>query len=207
MDTETVWRHIRDERRALAATLATLDDAEWATPSLCEGWTVKDVAAHVIASPTFGWVDFLVLMARNGFSFDRAVLRDGQRRGRAPAAQILAEFEKYDGSRALPPTTTPLEPLLDILVHTQDALRPLGRRHEMPPDAAAAAADRALARPQFLGRPALSGIRLVATDVDWSHGSGPEVRAPMQELLMLAAGRAASADLVEGEGIRRVRVA
>jgi hypothetical protein len=80
--------------------------------------------------------------------------------------------------------------LIDILVHTQDICRPLGIDHPMPVDAAAAAADRVLSTPRPIRRWAPpSGARLVATDVDWAHGAGPEARAPMQDHLLALTGR------------------
>lgn len=207
MDVEIVWRHIHEQRRALASILATLDADEWRTPSLCPGWSAKDVAAHVISSPQHSWGGFLVAMVRGRFDLNRTILVDGQRRGRAPVAEILAQFEQHDGSRSVPPTTTPLEPLIDVLVHTQDLLRPLGREHAMPPDAAATAADRASTQAEIFGNPPLDKVRLVATDIDWARGGGPTVEAPMQELLMLVTGRAADAALVEGDGRGLVRLA
>lgn len=207
MDIDTVWNHVQQQRRELAGTLATLADEEWATASLCPAWTVRDVAAHVISVPQLTLGPFLAACIRGGFRFNRVALLDAQRRGQAPVAEILAQYERYDGSRVKTPFVSDLEPLIDVLVHTQDILRPLGRSHEMPVDAAAVAADRALRLGMFLGRPRLKGVRLVAVDADWSHGAGPEVRAPMQELLMLCAGRAADAALVEGEGRELVRTA
>ena len=41
MDKATIWQHIHEERRSLAATLAGLDAEQWEHPFLCEGWTVK----------------------------------------------------------------------------------------------------------------------------------------------------------------------
>ncbi|UMG91335.1 maleylpyruvate isomerase family mycothiol-dependent enzyme [Nocardioides sp. TF02-7] len=207
MDVDEVWGHIHRERRALAAVLRTLDEEEWATPSLCPGWTAKDVAAHVIGSAQMTWGPLLAATVRGGFRFDRIALLDGQRRGRAPVAEILDLYERLDGSRVHPPVVTPLEPLVDVLVHTQDLLRPLGREHAMPVDAASVAATRALRTGRFLGRPRLGHVRLVATDTDWVHGAGPEVRAPMQEVLMICAGRPADGTLLEGDGRELVRTA
>ena len=89
------------------------------------------------------------------------------------------------------PTTTSVEPLVDALVHHQDVVRPLGLRHEMAPEAAAVAADRCRALAFLMGsRGVVKGARMVATDIDWSRGRGPTLTGPMQELLMVCAGRA-----------------
>lgn len=207
MDYEKVWGFVAAERRAFGGILQTLRDDEWLEPSVCPGWTVKDVSAHAIAHPQHRIRTLLPAMVRGRFNLDKAGLIDGRRRGRAPVDDILRQFEVYADARRLPPMTTPLEALVDTLVHTQDALRPLGRSYDMPPDAAALGADRSIAAHQKMFGHPVAGVRLVATDIEWSHGSGPEVRAPMQELLLLATGRAAAAELVEGEGAGRVRVA
>lgn len=207
MDYEKVWGFVAAERRALGGILQTLDAAEWHVPSVCPGWTVKDVMAHAIAHPQHHLRTLVPAMVRGRFDLARAGLIDGQRRGRAPVDDILRQFEVYADARRLPPMTTPYEALVDTLVHTQDALRPLGRSHDMPPEAAAAGVERSMAVHQKMFGHPVAGLRLVATDIDWSHGSGPEVRAPIQEVLLLVTGRAAAADLVEGDGAARVRVA
>lgn len=207
MDVETVWRRIHAGRRTLVEVLAGLDDAQWQSPSVCPGWTVQDVAAHVISAPQIRFRDFPGIIWRGRFDLNRAILLEGQRAGRAPTADILEQYARLDGSRGLAPATTPYEPMLDVLVHTQDIARPLGLEIEMPADAAAVSTDRALAHSRIFGRPQLDRVRLVATDIEWSHGSGPTVEAPMGELLLLATGRAADVRRVAGAGTALVRTA
>lgn len=206
MEIEQVWRAVSRHRRALRAELADLDDAEWSAPSSCPGWTVKDVAAHVIAGPQYTWASFVPLIVRGRFDVNRAILVDGRRRGRVPAPDVLRQFDQYADVHHAPPTTTAYEALIDILVHSQDALRPLGRALDLPPEAAAVAADRVFHHQKMFGRP-LQGVRAVATDIGWTRGEGPTVAAPMQELLLLATGRAADVRLVSGDGAALVRTA
>ncbi len=133
---------------------------------------------------------------------DRAIYADVKRRGRQPVAEILADFATYDGSRHHVPVTTHVEPLVDVLVHTQDILRPLGLRHAMPVDAAAAAADRArLLAPMLGSRRVVRSVAMVASDVDWSAGRGPVVEGPIQELLMLCTNRPADRSRLSGPGM------
>lgn len=194
MDKTTVWRHIHGERRALAGHLATLDAEQWEHDSLCAGWSVRDVAAHVIATPQIGWREMLPLAPKMVRGYHRTIFEATLELGKQSTEEILAQYERYDGSTHHVPTTTHVEPLIDVLVHTQDALRPLGIEHEMPVDAAAFAADRAwlLFAPVF-GGPPRKGLRLVATDTDWTRGRADRVvEAPMQELLMFVTGRQAA---------------
>ena len=120
-------------------------------------------------------------------------------------ARILADYRRLDGSRRHPPGTTVREPLLDVLVHTQDIALPLGRHHAMPPEAARTAADRvwSVSFP-FRARRRLRGVTLTATDTDWRAGAGPEVRGPMEALLLLLTGRTAALDRLEGPGLALV---
>src|SRR5690606_32689775 len=103
-------RHVHAERRSLAATLATLTPEQWEHPSLCAGWTVRDVAAHVIATPQIGGREVARLFVTNlGRSYDAMIFRDVKRRGQQPVERILADYERYAGSRAKVPTTTVVE--------------------------------------------------------------------------------------------------
>jgi len=45
-----VWPLVHAERHALVDDLSRLTDEQWRTPSLCEGWTVHDVAAHLVGN-------------------------------------------------------------------------------------------------------------------------------------------------------------
>ena len=192
MDRDTLWCHIHHERNALAATLRTLTPEQWQHPSLCEGWTVKDVAAHVISTPQMGLGRTMGLFARNlGRGYNTMIFRETKRMSEAQSTdRILADFETYATSRHKVATTTTVEPLIDALVHHQDIVRPLGLRHDMDPTAAAVAADRVRLLAPLMGtRRVIRGVRMVATDVDWDRGKGPVVEAPMQELLMRCAGR------------------
>jgi uncharacterized protein (TIGR03083 family) len=206
MDHDTIWRHIHAERSALARTLAELDDGQWQQESLCPGWTVHDVAAHVISTPQIGWREMFGIVGRNlGRGYNAMIYREVKRLGaRETRESILADFVAYAGSTHHVPTTTSVEPLVDATVHHQDIVRPLGLRHEPDPEAAAVAADRCrLLRmsPASLRR----GVRLVATDTDWQRGKGPVVEAPMVELLMLCSGRAADPTRLRGDAVELVR--
>ncbi|WP_315093847.1 maleylpyruvate isomerase family mycothiol-dependent enzyme [uncultured Cellulomonas sp.] len=190
MDRDEVWRTIDAERAALASLLMSLDEDEWASPSLCAGWTVRDVAAHVISSPRATPTDVVRAMLRAGGDFDRAIYIEARRRAARPTEQIIEDYHLMAGSRRHPLGTTYVDPLVDVLVHTQDIAVPLGRVHAMPVDAAAAAAALVWRRTfPFRARRRLRGYRLVATDTAWSAGEGLAVEGPIQAILLLLTGR------------------
>jgi uncharacterized protein (TIGR03083 family) len=188
MDSETVWHHIDTERARLAEILGALPDEAWQQPSLCRGWCVRDVGAHL----TFAHArmrDVAWPALRTGFRYNAMI---GYAAVHSPLTprQIVDRLRSFVGSRRRAPFVSELEPLLDVLVHTQDVCLPLGIRHAMPVDAAAAAADRVLSLrgPMRLWKPP-SGVRLVATDVAWSYGDGTLVEAPIQTHLLHLTGR------------------
>jgi uncharacterized protein (TIGR03083 family) len=204
MDASTTWQHIHHERRALASLLADLPGDAWQRETLCAGWSVLDVAAHVISNPQITWGDIGRMSVRHlGRGGYNAMIFRAVKEWSADQTpeRVLADFDRYDGSQRHVPVTTRIEPLIDVLVHTQDILRPLGLQHEMPPEAAAVAADRARLQAWTMGW-RTGKVRLVATDIDWARGRGPEVRGPMQELLLVSTGRARVAKELTGDGVQ-----
>lgn len=194
METVQIWRYVDAERAALADLLSGLTDDEWSTPSVCPGWTVRDVAAHVISSPQARVLPVLTGMIRARGDFNRFVFQDARRAGaQYSGEEIVAQYRRFAGSRRHPVGTAPADPLLDVLVHTQDIVVPLGLSHEMPLEAAVVAADRIWSKSfPFKARKRLAGVRLVASDIDWSAGQGSEIRGPIAELLLLLSGRKTS---------------
>jgi len=190
MDSNTVWQHIDRERAWLADLMESLPPEAWQQPSLCEGWTVRDVGAHLTFAQT-RVRDLLWPAVRAGFRYD-ALVKDTALRSPLTHEEIVATLRGFVGSRRKVAFITDLEPLIDILVHIQDICRPLGIDHPMPPDAAAAAADRVLSTPRPIRQwKSPHGMRMVATDVDWAHGNGDDVLAPMGSHLLTLTGRKA----------------
>jgi uncharacterized protein (TIGR03083 family) len=203
MDHDQVWQAIDAQRRSLADLLADLPDDQWRQPSLCDGWTVRDVAAHLtLQQVSLGGM--IGMMAQWRGSLDQTIHHVACRRAAAlPTERIIAEIRDMVGSRRHNIGVTHLETLTDILVHGQDIAIPLGLRHDMPPQAAAIAANRVLSMrwpPPLPATRKVAGFRLTATDTSWSAGEGPEVRAPMAAILLVCAGRLAALPQLSGPG-------
>lgn len=205
MDRETIWDHTVAQRQALADILRGLTDEQWEHPSLCEGWRVRDVAAHVISSPQLDWGASLRVLPGLWRGYNGMIFHDVLRRGQASPEDILAQFDRFAAVRRGPAVVTHVEPLLDILVHTQDIVRPLGIDHHMPPEAAAVAADRARLLRMAGGR--IRSLGMTATDTDWARGDDALVEGTMEELLMLCTGRAPRWERLMGEGVADARAA
>jgi uncharacterized protein (TIGR03083 family) len=203
LDRDHVWQAIDGQRTSLTALLDDLSDDEWQQPSLCAGWTVRDVAAH-LTMQQLGLGDELRILCKWRGSMDRTVEHVARlRAAELTTGQIIAAIRGMIGSRRHNFGVTHLETLTDILVHSQDIAVPLGRRLDMAPDAAAAAASRNLSMRVPPPPPSVknvAGFRLTATDTNWSVGEGPEVRGPMAALLLVCCGRLVALPQLSGEG-------
>lgn len=204
MDVDLVWWTIDAERASVADLLESLSPAEWRAPSLCDAWRVGDVAAHLGLAQT-GLRDAAVAALRARGSFDRMIRDTALRAAGDEPAEYAARLRAMAGSRRTAPFLSPMEPLVDVLVHGQDIAVPLGRVRPMPTPAAAAAARRVweMGFP-FRARRRLAGLRLRATDADWTAGAGAPVEGPVAALLLLLTGRAAALDQLTGEGTERL---
>ncbi|WP_298799869.1 maleylpyruvate isomerase family mycothiol-dependent enzyme [Pseudonocardia sp. 73-21] len=193
---------VEAERLDLADFLESLDDHEWAEPSLCPGWTVHDVAAHLTLSTRQSSLVTLARVLRARGDIDAVFAAWARARSAAyDPAEVTAQLRATAGSTHRMVISSPFDPLLDILVHGQDIARPLGRERPVLAERAIPALGHAWTS-SFYGAPErFAGLRFVATDADWSTGDGPlEVRAPVGDLLLLATGRTAGLEGVSGPG-------
>jgi len=176
--TDDIWPVVHAERRALAADLEGLTAEQWQTPSLCAGWSVHDVLAHMVSTAKLTPPAFVVGLARSGFRFDRfTAKRIAAERAGGPAA-TLAAFRAVETSTSAPPGPT-LSWLGEALVHAEDIRRPLGIARQYPVDAVTAVTDFYAGSNVLIGgKRRVEGVTLQATDTDWSRGSGPSCRVP-----------------------------
>ena len=198
---------LRSERDALVTTLEQLSDEQWQAPSLCGGWRVVDVAAHLAWAPVLGPGAGLVAMARNRFSVNRMIARTAVAWSARGHGAILDQLRANAASGAKPIGMPQVAALADAVVHGVDVRRPLGLPHEVPTSALGPVADFALATPRPLDaviggspRRRVRGLRIVVPGTDWSHGSGPEVSLPPEAALRLLYGRPVTPHEVSGPG-------
>ncbi|MFG1708283.1 maleylpyruvate isomerase family mycothiol-dependent enzyme [Nonomuraea sp. M3C6] len=205
MNQEDIWAALGTERRALADLLGSLSADDWEQPSLCESWRVRDVAAHLALATRVSLPSAIVEFARARGSFDRFVRDTAVRHARLPIGEIVEQVRESATSHRRAPTTKPLDPLFDALVHAQDIAVPLGVDRAMPLDVARACAAFIWERGfPFYPQRRLRGLRLVATDVDWAVGEGDVVEGPVQALLLLLSGRPAALPSLRGAGTARL---
>ena len=206
VDKDFVFAAVADERRRIAVLIDGLDDAQLATASLCTGWDVKTVAAHLVSVFADGFWGFQAAAVRHG-GIHRGIDALARRRARSSAVDIADALRRGADHRLSPPVTGPVSGLTDVLVHGADIRIPLGIPFDPDPQLVTLALDfltggRALAFVPF-GR--LRGIGLLASDVDRSWGRGAEVHGPAAALMMAACGRDALADQLDGPGLALLR--
>lgn len=202
MNTGQIWRAVAAERAGLAELLARLPEEDWDRPSLCAGWRVREVVAHVVLSARadIGWI--LVNLIRARGSLDRAIRDTAVRHAEHRATgQLLGELRDSIDARVTVIGTTPADRLLDLLVHGQDIALPLGISRQMPGPAAWTAIDRIWTTgAPFHARRRFAGYRLVASDIDWAAGEGAVITGPIAALLLVVTGRREGWDRLTGDG-------
>jgi uncharacterized protein (TIGR03083 family) len=199
---QDVWSMVHAERAALLDDLKDLDDAGWQQPSLCDGWSVHDVVAHLVDTAATTRISFVVGLARARFDFDRQNARAVQRHRGASPQQMVERLARGASRTSTPPA--PLDSrLVEEVVHGEDIRRPLGLARTYQPEAVLRALRLQARTPVFFGgaKERVARVRLTATDADLAIGQGPEVRGPALGLLLALCERpGASADL-EGPGV------
>ncbi|GAA2828946.1 maleylpyruvate isomerase family mycothiol-dependent enzyme [Crossiella cryophila] len=206
MDRDQILDWTCRQRLRLADFLESLPEAEWQSRSLCPEWTVYEVAAHMTISTrmTFGGLVKAAIRARGDFDRMEATLAI-ERAARFTPAELIVQVREHAGSAKRTPGSGLLDPLTDALVHAQDIARPLGRVLAMPVEPTVPALEHVMKSPFYGARKRFRGMRLVATDVEWTSGEGAdEVRGPVGELLLLATGRAAGLAGLTGAGAERL---
>lgn len=192
---------VHAERRALANYLEGLSPEQWAAQSWCEKWTVQDVTGHIIAAANITAPHFFGGFIKSGFSFDKFVEGDLRQYAAGSPADVLARFTPIITSNRKPPGPAYVA-LGEVMAHGEDIRRALGDRGEHPKEHLRAVADAYVKTGRPLsGKRRAEGLRLRATDIDWSHGSGPEVSGPAMSLILGLTGRSKALVDCEGEGL------
>jgi uncharacterized protein (TIGR03083 family) len=190
----------REERTDLAAFLATLTPAQWEAPSLCEGWRVRDVVAHMISYDDLTGRGLATRFAKGRFNLNKINAVGLAAFADYGPEQLVQLVEDHLTPRGLTAMFGGMVALVDGLVHHQDIRRPLGLPREIPAERMRRGLKAAMVAPPvgafWRGR----GLRLVATDIDFTTGSGHDLRGPAEALLMAVAGRRGITSELSGPG-------
>lgn len=192
----------RAERVDLATLLRTLSPEQWEAPSLCTNWRVRDVVAHMLSFEELNALGLVQRFARGWFVPDRTNAVGVSDYAEHTPDQLLDLLDESLDPRGLTAGFGGRIALVDGMIHQQDIRRPLGIERHIPPDRLVPALDFARTAPPIRAFWRARGLRLVATDLDWTSGRGPEVHAPAEALLMAIAGRRGITDELTGPGGR-----
>jgi uncharacterized protein (TIGR03083 family) len=197
-------RMAREEREEFAALLEGLTPQQWESPTLCDQWRVRDVVAHVIGYDELSRAQLIRRMAKGLVTRGGAnAVGVAEYAGKSPE-ELTELVRKYAEPQGLTAGFGGRIALTDGMIHQQDIRRPLGIPRAIDSERLRAALDFALTAPRILGAWRTRGVRLLATDLDWCHGKGPEVRGSGEALLMAMAGRHAGVADLQGPGLDKL---
>ena len=204
MDT---WARIKTGREAFGEYLAGLSADDWRTPSVCAGWTVKDVAAHMLVIPTKSKGQIFGSFLGSGFNLDKMNAKFVRQIAAGMSnEQIAATTVASAGSQGRPPGLALAGVHNELVVHSADIAVSTGRPFALPVEDQVAALEHLRAtQPVFKSKERVAGLTLRATDADWSTGSGPVVEGPIQQLVLAVAGRPSAFDALSGDGVSTMR--
>jgi uncharacterized protein (TIGR03083 family) len=199
---EQVFATVADERRSIATLIDGLNPDQLSTASLCAGWDVKTVAAHLVSDFADGFWGFMASGIRHG-GIDRGIDALARRRARASAAEIAETLRSRADHGLSPPVTGPLSGLTDVLVHGADMRIPLGLPHRPDPEHVARVLD-FLTSPTQLGffpHARLRGIALHDEDTGRTWGDGESIRGSGVAVMLAVCGRTVAFDRLVGPGV------
>lgn len=194
-------RFAHDERADLAKLLAELSPQQWEKPTLCERWSVHEVVAHLVSYEELSMAQVVAHMVKariRSEDVNDAGVREYSRRS---PQELLAFLNEHLDPRGLTAKFGGRIGLTDCMIHHQDIRHALDLPRTIPAQRLVPALDFARTAPPLGARQRTRGLRFVATDVDWSAGSGPEINGPGESLLLAIAGRRVGLAELSGDGL------
>jgi Mycothiol maleylpyruvate isomerase N-terminal domain len=202
MDT---WQMIKEELGSLVDALAALPTADWDKPTLCTGWAVRDVVAHLIATANMTQLKVIAELVGSGFDFQKLTRRNIERYGAGKTDTELVDALVRASTR-VPRHRVPPRPGWARPSCTARMSSVLGGCREHPIAHVLAVADFYKTSNLLIGtKNRIAGVTLRATDGDWRHGSGPEAAGPAIALVMAMTGRTTALDDLDGDGVEVLR--
>jgi uncharacterized protein (TIGR03083 family) len=188
-------------RRQLTELLAALPHDAWDRPSLCAGWRVREVVAHILMPLRYPAWRFLAELARAGGNFDRMADRVAQRDGAVSPRELVTALRDHEHTVWKPPGGGLAAALTHDVIHGQDIAVALGVEHLIPEEAiriVLATVTSPRSRKHF--GVDFEGTRLCASDIDWSYGSGTVLSGPAPDLALVLCGRTLPTGRLQGAG-------
>jgi uncharacterized protein (TIGR03083 family) len=203
-DDASLLEAVATQRRELAALLGGLAPEAWDRPSLCSGWRVRDVAAHVTMPFRYSTRRFITEMLKSRGNFDKMADRCARRDGAAPPGELLAALRDNLRNPWKPPGGGLAAALTHDVIHGQDIMVALGADHPVPEERLRIVLE-TITTPRSLKHFGVDfgGVELRASDIDWSFGSGAQLSGSAQDLALVLSGRKLPADRLRGASSAR----
>jgi uncharacterized protein (TIGR03083 family) len=196
---------VHSERASLSDYLDTLAPEQWSAPTWCDKWNVQQLVAHLTAAGNITAPHFFGGFIKAGFNFDKTVDRDLRNYSAGSPADVKARYDAIITSNPKPPGPAYVA-LGEVMVHGEDIRRAQGTRGDHPEEHLVTLAEmyKKTGLPLH-GKKRVAGLKLRATDVEWSTGDGPEVSGPCMSLIMGMVGRTGALADCEGDGLETLR--
>ena len=196
---------VHAERANLSEFLDTISPDQWTAPTWCDKWNVQQLVAHLTAAGNITAPHFFGGFIKTGFNFNKFVEGDLRQYAQGTPAEVRTRFDAIIDSNKKPPGPAYVA-LGEVMVHGEDIRRPLGVKGEHPAEHLQTLAEfyKKTGAP-LRGKKRVEGLKLQATDVDWSSGDGPEVRGPCMSLILAMVGRKDALADCEGPGVDTLR--
>lgn len=192
------------EFAALADLLGSASDAQWDTPSLCEGWRVREVIAHLTMAARYSEKEFMAELRHCDFDFSRLSNQIAGRDAELPTGQLVANLRADVMHHWTPPGGGYHGALNHVVIHGLDVTVPLGVPRRSPDETI-----RVVLNDLTEGGGHthfginIEGRSFQATDLDWSYGSGPALHGAAEDLALRLCGRTIPDGRLEGTPLYR----
>jgi uncharacterized protein (TIGR03083 family) len=203
----TPWTEIKADRESLADYLESLTPEDWTKPSLCDGWTVKGVATHLLVTPTMSKGKVFFAFAGSGFNLSKMSQRQIDRMTAEMSTEdIVTQTRGTAGVQTAPLGLKPMGVLGEVLTHTSDISLGVGKPLDLPVEHYVLGLDYMKDVQPVLGcKKRIAGLTLRTTDTEWTYGDGPIVEGDAKHLLAAMTGRKAALDALTGDGVDTLR--
>jgi uncharacterized protein (TIGR03083 family) len=185
---------------ALADLLDSLPDSRWDAPSLCAGWRVREVVAHLTMRVRYTPDEFQAELQDCGCDFTELSNRVAARDARLPIRTLLGDLRDDAMHQWTPPGGGRIGALTRVVIHGLDITVPLGYGPHSPDDALRAVLDNLSdgGTHAHFGVD-LDGVQLRAADMEWSFGWGETVSGAAEDLALGLCGRRLPAGRIDGD--------
>jgi uncharacterized protein (TIGR03083 family) len=174
---------------ALADLLDSAAEAQWDLPSLCAGWRVREVIAHMTMAARYPEDKFMAELRRCEGDFGRLSNEIASRDAQLPTSELLANLRSEVMQHWQPPGGGYHGALNHVVIHGLDITVPLGVQRRSPDATIRVILDSMAGGGAEKFGVDISDLELTATDLDWSAGSGSQRSGSAEDLVLYMAGR------------------